>query len=90
MNQSNLNYDILLAPFYFFLGNMITTYIEYNTDEMGNLKPVQIEESEEEYDDEEEGENEVSQDSAPQLVSKEAPKDDEPRIEEEKIDTTKP
>ena len=69
MNQSNLNYDILLAPFYFFLGNMITTYIEYNTDEMGNLKPVQIEESEEEYDDEEEGDEDSEEVDLEKLMS---------------------
>ena len=53
----------MLAPFHYFLGHVLTTYIETNTDEFGNLKDLEYnsddeEEDEEDYDDEEEASEE--------------------------------
>ena len=35
-------YQILLAPFYFKVGDGLATYIELNTNEVGALKPLEI------------------------------------------------
>ena len=50
-----------MAPFHYFLGNILTTYIEERTDEFGNLKELNYEsedENEDDYDDEDEEEEE--------------------------------
>jgi len=65
---------MLLAPFYFKLGDSIATFIECNTDEFGNVKPLDISDSSEE----EEASEEVEQD--PLEESK-----DEPRITTEEV-----
>ena len=49
----NVNYDSLLAPFYFKAGDFLATYIMLNTDELGTVKPFS-----EEQESEEEGEDE--------------------------------
>lgn len=35
-------YQVLQAPFYFKVGDSIASYIECNTDEMNNLKPLEL------------------------------------------------
>jgi hypothetical protein len=35
-------YQVLLAPFYFRVGDSLATYIELNTNEVGALKPLEI------------------------------------------------
>jgi hypothetical protein len=35
-------YQIMLAPFYFKVGDSLANYIELNTNEMGALKPLEI------------------------------------------------
>jgi hypothetical protein len=65
---------MLLAPFYFKLGDSIATFIECNTDEFGNVKPLDISDS----SDEDEASEEVEQD--PLEESK-----DEPRITTEEV-----
>jgi hypothetical protein len=35
-------YQVLLAPFYFKVGDGLATYIELNTNEVGALKPLEI------------------------------------------------
>ena len=37
-----LEYEILLAPFYYKLADSLVTYIEFNMDEMNNLKPLEL------------------------------------------------
>ena len=52
-----LEYEILLAPFYYKLADSLVTYIEYNMDEMNNFKPLELpldEESESEIVEQEE------------------------------------
>lgn len=34
------DYLCLLAPFYFKIGDFLATFIELNTDEFGNVKPL--------------------------------------------------
>lgn len=38
--QGAQDYMTLLAPFYFRLGDYLATFIELNTDEFGNVKPL--------------------------------------------------
>ena len=60
-SRQNSVYEILLAPFHYYLGNILTTYIEERTDEFGNLKElnyVSDDENEDDYDEEEEEEDE--------------------------------
>ena len=35
-----INYEPLLAPFYFKLGDFLLTYMMLNTDELGQVKPM--------------------------------------------------
>ena len=39
----NVNYESLLAPFYFRTGDFLATYIMLNTDELGTVRPFQEE-----------------------------------------------
>ena len=39
---------MLLAPFYFKLGDSIATFVECNTDEFGNVKPLDVSDSSDE------------------------------------------
>jgi hypothetical protein len=50
----------LLAPFYYKLGDCLATFIELNTDEFGNVKPLpsDCETSDEDEDEQEESEKE--------------------------------
>lgn len=77
-----------MAPFYFKLGDALVTFIELNTDEFGNVKALDLDDSEDESDN---NNNDDEDDEAAQL--KEAleaskaeqepkPKNDEPVIEE--------
>ena len=44
-----VNYEPLMAPFYFKLGDFLLNYIMLNTDELGQVKPMQeLEDSDEE------------------------------------------
>ena len=45
--EQGLDYSPLLAPFYFKLADYIATFVELNTDEFGNVKPLNFEDSEE-------------------------------------------
>lgn len=66
---------MLLAPFYYKLGDSIATFIECNTDEFGNVKPLDVSDS---SDDEQASEGEEEAD--PLEESK-----DEPRITTEEV-----
>ena len=58
-----LDYSLILAPFYYKLGDSLSMFIESNTDEFGNVQPLEISDSEDEEDDnEEEDENEEDDD----------------------------
>ena len=46
--SKSINYESLLAPFYFKMGDYLATYIMLNTDELGTVKPFEEEESESE------------------------------------------
>ncbi len=46
-------YQIILAPFYYKFGDSITTFIELNTDEFGNVKTLQQDDSSEEEEEDE-------------------------------------
>ena len=47
-----VNYEPLMAPFYFKLGDFLLNYIMLNTDELGNVKPMtEYEDSEAEEED---------------------------------------
>ena len=59
-----VNYESLLAPFYFKMGDFLVTYIMLNTDELGTVRPFQ-----EESDSEQEQEEEVA-DGAPEEEAK--------------------
>ena len=37
----NVNYESLLAPFYYKAGDLLTIYIQMNTDELGTVRPFQ-------------------------------------------------
>ena len=47
-----VNYESLLAPFYFKLGDFLLTYIMMNTDEMGAIKPMTFPDSDDEGEEE--------------------------------------
>jgi hypothetical protein len=68
-------YVMLLAPFYYKLGDSIATFIECNTDEFGNVKPLDVSDS---SDDDQASEGEEEGD--PLEESK-----DEPRITTEEV-----
>ena len=54
--ENNPRFELILAPFSYFLGHTLTTYIEYCTDEFGNVKEIEELESQESGDEEEEEE----------------------------------
>ena len=73
-----VNYESLLAPFYFKMGDFLVTYIMLNTDELGTVRPFQ-EESDSEQEQEEEvkdgaPEEEAKQEAAP--VTENAPEEE--------------
>ena len=74
-------YILLLAPFYYKLGDSIATFIECNTDEFGNVKPLDVSDSSED-------EADVSEEEAEEVDPREEQKD-EPTITTEgfQIDT---
>ena len=60
-SKQNPQLNLLLAPFHYFLGHVLTTYMENKTDPFGNLPQLEYEsdeesENEEDYDEEEEEE----------------------------------
>ena len=63
-------YILLLAPFYYKLGDSIATFIECNTDEFGNVKPLDVSDSSED----EAEESEDPEDVDPIEESKDEPK----------------
>jgi hypothetical protein len=76
--QGRDSYSVLLAPLHYKIGDFLATYVELNTDEFGNVKPLpdecQDSESEAEEDDElEEVKEEVSHDSQPVIKEVEEP-----------------
>ena len=58
----------MLAPFYYKLGDYLTTFIELNTDEFGNVKPLP---SECDSSDDEEGDEESEDEEDPREEHKE-------------------
>jgi hypothetical protein len=64
-------YMLLLAPFYFKLGDSIATFIECNTDEFGNVKALDVSDSSE---DEAEPSESDEQEVDPREESKDEPK----------------
>jgi hypothetical protein len=76
-------YVLLLAPFYFKLGDSIATFIECNTDEFGNVKPLDVsaDSSDEENNNADggEGENDLSE------VDPNEEHKDEPRITTDEV-----
>ena len=52
-------YIMLLAPFYYKLGDSIATFIECNTDEFGNVKPLDVSDSSEDEGEESDDAEEV-------------------------------
>ena len=71
-------YAVLLAPFHFKIGDFLATYVELNTDEFGNVKPLP-EECQDSDSDAEDGEpdeevkDEVSHGSQPVIKDVEEP-----------------
>lgn len=63
-------YILLLAPFYYKLGDSIATFIECNTDEFGNVKPLDVSDSSEDEADESDEAEEVD----PREEQKDEPK----------------
>ena len=45
----NVNYESLIAPFYYRVGDFLANYILLNTDELGTVRPFQEEEEFAEY-----------------------------------------
>ena len=78
MNEGKLfvNYEPLMAPFYFKLGDFLLNYIMLNTDELGNVKPMteyeDSEAEEEEQEAEQVGEHEESKEEVKEEVKEEA------------------
>jgi len=58
------DYQLMLAPFYFKLGDYLATFIELNTDEFGNVKPLPDEAFDSENEDEEGAESEDPREEA--------------------------
>ena len=69
------DYQILLAPFYFRIGDGLSTYVELNTNEMGALKPLELPTDPDDVEQEEE----VKQEEA-SVVEEQA--EDEPVIKD--------
>ena len=82
-------YQALLAPFYYKIGESLVTYIECNMDEMNNLKPLVLPEDPDEvsqHDEEEEKVPESSQNSQPiieDVIDSGAVKEQSPEKENE-------
>lgn len=75
--EQGYDYQLMLAPFYFKLGDYLATFIELNTDEFGNVKPLPDEAFDSENEDEADGE-EGAESEDPREEAK-----DEPVITEE-------
>ena len=73
----HVDYEPLLAPFYYKLGDLMLNYIMLNTDELGQVKPMQdVEDSdadeeveEEQAEGEEETKEEVKEESETQQIN---------------------
>jgi hypothetical protein len=59
-------YQVFLAPFYYKLADMLTAHIEINSDELGNIKPLDCDSDESEQEDEQV--EEVKQEERPEDV----------------------
>lgn len=85
--DDNPDYQVLLAPFYYFLGHVTATYLEEATDVLGNLVPLpEVSDSEDEEEKEEPAEQEA-QEAGQETGVEEEKEEIDPKIEEEKIDT---
>ena len=83
-------YQVLLAGFYFKVGDSLCNYVECNTDEMNQLKPLEVPEDEEEVDDdaqEEEAQEEEEKDEEENQIDSSTAK---PKEEDEKEDISQP
>ena len=97
-------YQVLLAGFYYKVGDSLCNYVECNTDEMNQLKPLEMpevdNENDEESNQEEDGEEEAGaedKEAAAEEPAAEADAEDDDQIdsgtkpkEEEKEDITQP
>ena len=52
-------YQVLLAGFYYKVGDSLCNYVECNTDEMNQLKPLEMPEEEDEEEDQEDDDGEA-------------------------------
>ena len=75
-------YQVMLAAFYYKVGDALCTYIELNTDEMNQLKPLNLPEDPDDYENEEL--EAVAEEAEEEKASVEAKSDaiDEPIIED--------
>lgn len=82
-----VNYECLLAPFYFKLGDFLLTYIMLNTDEMGQIKPMTFPDSDDEGEEEVGGDAQAEGDEEAKEEAKEETKE-EPAPETQLINTS--
>lgn len=71
------DYQILLAPFYYKIGDAIATYVELNMNEMNVLKPLELPED---PDDKEEDAYDQEHEESPEKLDINKKDDDEPQI----------
>ena len=87
--ESNPDYEVVLAPFYYMIGHVLATYLENNTDALGGqVQELDYDDSDEEAE-EVVNENEVEEaengdePSEEQNGNEESKTEEEPKIEEE-------
>ena len=85
--ETQPDYQIMLAPFYYLMGHVVCCYIETSTDVFGNLQPLDFDNESEASEDENENDNH-NEESKSQETLKPTTEVDEPRIEDEQINTS--
>lgn len=81
-------YQILLAPFYYKVGDSIVSYIECNMNEMNQLKPLELPEDPDEEDVEtQEKLDAIEEEKVPEEENKDPNKDEDEPIIEDVIDS---
>lgn len=78
------DYQILLAPFYFKIGDALATYVELNLDEMNQLKPLELPDD---PDDTDQGQDVIEeldeeQEQSPEKKDQNNNLDEEPQIQD--------
>lgn len=81
-------YQVLLAPFYYKVGDALCTYIEINTDEMNQLKPLVLPDEPDDMENVAEEEDEAQSKDNNEEEKKED--DPEPKIEDVIDSSSKP